>query len=423
MSIVPSGNNGVTGITSTNGSGINVNTSFGITTLSSALVAGSNVALTPLLGGKGLTISASPGTAGVASVTAGNSGITIGGTAIAPTVANSGVLALTAGTGITVANVPDASHPTITNDGIVDMIAGTGIVVDTTVLGTPHKPYVGNSGVLSVTTVAGRGITVSGTAANPQISNAGVLTLTAGTGITTTGTAQNPVINNNGVASLAITGAGLANTGTATAPNLQNTGITSIVGGSNITATTVAGVTTISAVAGAGVGAGAGISVTSNVVSLAFSPPSYITFPSATSPANPTVWSPTTNVLRLNGGAPSYYFLSIDETTGTCNVQVLINPTNYGGTAQPTPQGVPLAYLFNANGDSIVPLKLYFFVQPASGGAIYYTGYSTTLAQNGVASDVVTYTVSPNGQPFPTTANLVMIWKNGVFVLGLATAY
>lgn len=49
------------------------------------------------------------------------------------------------------------------------------------------------TGVLSVT--AGTGITVTGTATNPIVNNAGVLSVTAGTNITVTGTAADPIIN------------------------------------------------------------------------------------------------------------------------------------------------------------------------------------------------------------------------------------
>lgn len=49
-----------------------------------------------------------------------------------------------------------------------------------------------NTGVLSVT--AGTGITVGGTAQDPVISNSGVLSVTAGSGISVGGTAQNPIV-------------------------------------------------------------------------------------------------------------------------------------------------------------------------------------------------------------------------------------
>ena len=451
MSIVPSGGGGLKGVTSSNGSGINVNTSFGITNLTSGLVAGTNISLVPSSNSKSLTINASPGSAGVATVGAGNAGITIGGTAINPTISNNGIISLTGSEGIVITTLPDPRNPVIVNNGVLDIIAGAGINVDTTVDGTPNKPAISNNGVITVGTIAGNGISIGGTTQNPEVfntglisateglgilvtttkqgtgntiavANNGVITVSQGTGITIGGTAQNPVVNATGVLGVTASGAGITVGGTAQNPILANSGITSIVAGSNITANTVAGVTTISAVAGAGVGAGAGISVASNVVSLAFSAPSYPIFPVSSGSLTPTVWSPTTNTILLNGGPPTYIYINTDKNAvGNCNIQVLINPTNYGGSPVLTPQGVPLGYMFNTSADPTTPIALYFFTQNG-GGAITYTGYTTTLNYSGFATDVIYYTVAPNAQPFPSSGNNVLIWKNGSCVY-LNTAY
>jgi hypothetical protein len=73
---------------------------------------------------------------------------------------------------------------------VESITAGSGISVDNTV---ETAPVVSNTGVLSVS--AGTGISLSGTASAPVVSNAGVLSVSAGTGISLSGTASAPVIN------------------------------------------------------------------------------------------------------------------------------------------------------------------------------------------------------------------------------------
>jgi len=68
-----------------------------------------------------------------------------------------------------------------------------------------------NSGVITIT--AGTGISATGTAQNPIINNTGVSTLTAGTGVSITGTAQNPVINSTSTTASIVEGEGVLMTG------------------------------------------------------------------------------------------------------------------------------------------------------------------------------------------------------------------
>lgn len=81
--------------------------------------------------------------------------------------------------------------------GIASITAGTGIGLS----GTLANPIISNTGVLQIT--AGTGITLSGTASLPTINNNGVLGITGGTNVVVTGTANNPIIS---VASAAPTG-------------------------------------------------------------------------------------------------------------------------------------------------------------------------------------------------------------------------
>lgn len=223
MSFIPGEAGGrVVGLTSGTGSGIVSTSTFGgIVNLTSGLVAGTNVALTPTsaFGGKGLRIDATPGTAGVNSITAGT-GIALTGTSIDPIVGNSGVISVTGGTGIALT-------------------------------GTAANPIVGNSGVLSVaTTGSGSGITLSGTAQNPVFANAGVLGVNSQQGqvsLTSSGgsvTITNPAAGTinleapsagGGTLTAITAGAGISVTPTNPAqPTVVNTGVISLTAGNNM---------------------------------------------------------------------------------------------------------------------------------------------------------------------------------------------
>lgn len=110
-----------------------------------------------------------------------------------PVISNTGILGLTAGTGIglsgTMANV------TITNNGVRSVSAGTNISVDNT---DPKNPIIANNGVRSVS--AGTNIAVDNTdPKNPVIANNGVRSLAAGTGCTIDNTdPKNPIVNVTG---------------------------------------------------------------------------------------------------------------------------------------------------------------------------------------------------------------------------------
>lgn len=225
MAFIPGETGGVlVGITSGTGSGILSSTNFGgIASLSAALVAGTNVAISPdpAFGGKGLRIDATPGTAGVNSLTVGT-GISNTGTAIDPIINNTGVLSVST-TG-----------------------SGSGI----TISGTAANPQIANAGVLSVSTSgSGSGITIGGTAANPQISNAGVLSVNSNQGQITLASAGGSVTITNptpgtinleaptggGTLTGITAGAGISVTPTNPAqPTVTNTGVTSLTAGNNM---------------------------------------------------------------------------------------------------------------------------------------------------------------------------------------------
>jgi len=177
MSYVPT--SGSANVSSTTGSGIVVS---GGSVLSSGLVAGSNITLTPdsSFGGKGLRIDAGGGGGGLASITSSNgSGINV-----AQVGANANLTsALVAGQGIALTPSPSTKNLTITNTQTVAS-AGTGSGINATV--------VGNQTNLSANLTAGPGVvlTPSGINSSIQVSAPAAATavqsITAGANITTT---------------------------------------------------------------------------------------------------------------------------------------------------------------------------------------------------------------------------------------------
>jgi hypothetical protein len=96
-------------------------------------------------------------------------------------VSNTGILAVTAGNGISITGSP--SNALISNTGITSVVAGTGLQVTTA--GT--QATVQNTGVLSVT--AGTNVTVMGTPSNPVINctSSGITNITTDATLATTG--------------------------------------------------------------------------------------------------------------------------------------------------------------------------------------------------------------------------------------------
>lgn len=113
------------------------------------------------------------------------------------------VESVTAGIGISLTGT--ATNPQVNNNGVLSVNAAGGITIG----GTAQNPTVQNDGVLSVS--AGTGISLGGGSQNPQVINDGLLTATAGSGISVS-PGQNPVIDNTGVLSL-IAGSGISISG------------------------------------------------------------------------------------------------------------------------------------------------------------------------------------------------------------------
>ena len=107
-----------------------------------------------------------------------------------------------------------------TGGGINSIIAGAGISIDNT---NPQIPIIGNTGIITAT--AGLGLVNNGTAANePEFDNTGVLSLAVApaSGLALSGTAANPILSNTGLLTL-LASNGVVNAATAQAPSLENT--------------------------------------------------------------------------------------------------------------------------------------------------------------------------------------------------------
>lgn len=117
--------------------------------------------------------------------------------------------------------------------------------------------YTGGGGGTVTSVTAGTGITMTGTATDPIVNNAGVLSVTAGTNVTLGGTAANPIINasggGGGTVNSITAGTGIAVGGTATVPIVSNTGVIGITAGTNVTLGGTAANPIINASGGGGV--------------------------------------------------------------------------------------------------------------------------------------------------------------------------
>ena len=158
----------------------------------------------------------SPTTGGITGLTAGN-GISITGTPTLPQINNTGVLQVVAGTGIT--NVGTAEQPELRNTGLTSLNVGTGLSST-----GGQTPTLANTGVISITTTAGSGITITGSPNAPTVVNSGILAVNAGSGISITSvpSANQPTIANTGVISITA-GSGITISGPTQTPTISAT--------------------------------------------------------------------------------------------------------------------------------------------------------------------------------------------------------
>lgn len=164
----------------------------------------------------------SPLSTGVMGVTAGTA-IGIDNTNPSnPVISNNGVRTIN-GDGVTiVVDNTDPNNPVISSNSITILQSGTGISIDNT---NPQIPVVSNIGVRQIL-AADASVTISNPTGVVTIAANGLIGVTAGLGISVTGSAQNPEIANAGVVSLAV-GVGLSSSGGVN-PTIANTGVLTV---------------------------------------------------------------------------------------------------------------------------------------------------------------------------------------------------
>jgi hypothetical protein len=104
----------------------------------------------------------------------------------------------------------------------------------------------GGTGSTTAATVAGTGISVSGTFPNQTVTNSGVTSLAAGTGISVSGSTGGVTVTNSGVTSAAA-GTGISVSGSTGGVTFTNTGVTSLVAGNGISVSGSTGAITVTA--------------------------------------------------------------------------------------------------------------------------------------------------------------------------------
>ena len=115
---------------------------------------------------------------------------------------------------------------TLVNSGILSLTAGTGLAST-----GGQYPIITNNGIIAVN--PGEGITSTG-GQYPSIANSGILTIDVGTGLDSTG-GQNPLLVNNGIVTLDV-GSGLTSTG-GQFPTIANSGVLALTAGTGVTIT------------------------------------------------------------------------------------------------------------------------------------------------------------------------------------------
>jgi len=192
-------------------------------------------------------------------------GITGGGSTGNVTITNAGVRSVV-GTGITVGGVNDIA---LTNEGVIELTAGTNVSITGTRTNYTINAENVISGVQSVTTVEGSGITIGGTLPNPTVLNSGIISFNAGSGILNSGDDKNPNISNAGVLELTA-GTNISLTGDKSNYTINSTasgGVQSVTtmegSGISIGGTVTNPTVSNSGILSVGVGANGGLSVTS----------------------------------------------------------------------------------------------------------------------------------------------------------------
>jgi len=193
-------NTGVLSVTTNTGLSTNVSATGAVTI--------TNTGVTSNLAGTGISISGATGAStitntGVTSNLAGT-GISISGATGASTITNTGVTSFTSGTGLST-NTSATGAVSVTNTGVTSNLAGAGISVS----GATGAVTITNLGVTSLTTNTGLSTNTSATGA-VTITNTGVTSIVAGSNITVSGSTGAVTISTTGTVPAATTATNIA---------------------------------------------------------------------------------------------------------------------------------------------------------------------------------------------------------------------
>jgi len=191
-----------TGVTSNlAGTGISISGATGASTIT-------NTGVTSNLAGTGISISGATGAStitntGVTSFTSGTGLSTNTSATGAVSVTNTGVTSNLAGAGISVSSATGAV--TITNLGVTSLTTNTGLSTNTSATGAVT---ITNTGVTS--NLAGTGISISGATGASTITNTGVTSIVAGSNISVSGSTGAVTISTSGTVPAATTATNIA---------------------------------------------------------------------------------------------------------------------------------------------------------------------------------------------------------------------
>ena len=371
------------------------------------------------------------------------------------------VTSVNAGSGVTITGTPTAPIVNATASGVLSITPANGTFGGGTggifVGGTSSAATIANTGVLSVT--AGTNCSLGGTSANPTINvptgAGGVTSITAGTNCSLGGTAANPIINvptgAGGVVALsAVTSSvgagtgGILIAGTSSNPTVANTGILSVIiaaGISQFTAVTNASTGRVTITPPSNVVTTLSSANTNCTVDNAIPSAPVITVPTAAGGVTSINTSPVSSQITITNNPGGISTLNIpgnfvtSVTSGNSNIVVggssaattvaLADPISLASGVSVTGTGT-----LSVNGTSTLtgkvtlgnPLTLSNVIPTLATQLGYTVGYNFTGTNNAalVSGTRTQYSTGSISQPGVYTVNIFcqMNWDNNTVVQG-----
>ena len=386
MSFIPENTAGINVITPKPGSGLTVQTSGNVDTLSTDnILQGTGIVLTRNTVLNTLTINSSALGSGVVSVTplnAQGSGVNIvssAGPAVSVTVEG----AYVGGTGILLTPNTTPGNQTISIANTMDVTSVNGSGITCTQTGGA-----GNDVQLATNLVAGTNISItsSGVSTAKTFDNTMAVSGTgAGIVVTQAGPGQNVTVQNTGVTS-AVAGTGISVSGATGAVTIGNTGVTAITAGTGLSASgSTGGVTLANTMA---VSQGTGITVTQAGAGQNATIAANITGTNGCSvtPSGGSLLVQNTGVRSLLAGSG----IALSGSTGVVTVSTTAGqPSTYYNLGQPDPSTYGYGYITNGS-------QIGFGITPS-------LAFNTLLTQAGgpsvPGSILVQFTLQLSGSP------------------------